>query len=377
MFRPVTVLLATMSLVATVLAHEPRPAGDERALVQVAILLDTSNSMDGLIDQARTQLWKIVNEIGKCRRDGLAPRVQVALFEYGNSSISAGESYVRMVLPLSDNLDDVSEKLFALRTNGGEEYCGAVIQSAVNGLQWSSDARVYKSIFICGNEPFTQGPVDFRTTVPGALARGIVVNTIHCGTREEGMAGQWSAGAEAGRGSFMNINQDQKIVTRVTPFDPEIEKLSRDLNETYIPFGARGEASKMRQSEQDENASANAPSGAPVERAITKSSSAYDNSGWDLVDALKEKKVALDSVPEEALPETLRGKTLAEKQAQIDAQATRRGDVQKQISELNDKRQQFLTEHAEESEKDTFDAAMLEALQSQLKEQAFEVGGNK
>ena len=34
-----------------------------KALVQVAILLDTSNSMDGLIEQAKTQLWRVVNEL--------------------------------------------------------------------------------------------------------------------------------------------------------------------------------------------------------------------------------------------------------------------------------------------------------------------------
>ncbi len=34
----------------------------EKPLVQIAILLDTSGSMSGLINQARAQLWSIVNE---------------------------------------------------------------------------------------------------------------------------------------------------------------------------------------------------------------------------------------------------------------------------------------------------------------------------
>ncbi len=38
--------------------------------VQVALLLDTSNSMDGLINQAKSQLWRIVNEFAKARKDG-------------------------------------------------------------------------------------------------------------------------------------------------------------------------------------------------------------------------------------------------------------------------------------------------------------------
>ncbi|MEK7483916.1 MAG: hypothetical protein AABZ60_06265, partial [Planctomycetota bacterium] len=34
----------------------------QKPLIQMVILLDTSGSMDGLIEQAKTQLWKIVNE---------------------------------------------------------------------------------------------------------------------------------------------------------------------------------------------------------------------------------------------------------------------------------------------------------------------------
>ena len=39
--------------------------------IQLAILLDTSNSMDGLIDQAKTQLWKIVNEMSRSKCNGM------------------------------------------------------------------------------------------------------------------------------------------------------------------------------------------------------------------------------------------------------------------------------------------------------------------
>ena len=40
-----------------------------KPFIKVALLLDTSNSMDGLIDQAKAQLWDIVNELSyaKCR----------------------------------------------------------------------------------------------------------------------------------------------------------------------------------------------------------------------------------------------------------------------------------------------------------------------
>jgi len=69
-------------------------------------------------------------------------------------------------------LDRVSEQLFALRTNGGEEYCGAVIQDAMKHLKWNTRDDVYKSIVIAGNEPFTQGPISYREAISEATRQG-------------------------------------------------------------------------------------------------------------------------------------------------------------------------------------------------------------
>ena len=52
--------------------------------IQVALLLDTSNSMDGLIDQAKSRLWNIVNTLTTLKYNGKAPQVEIALYEYGN-----------------------------------------------------------------------------------------------------------------------------------------------------------------------------------------------------------------------------------------------------------------------------------------------------
>src|SRR5687768_12616138 len=53
--------------------------------IMLALLLDTSNSMDGLIDQAKSQLWKIANELAAAKSsDGSRPNIKIALYEYGN-----------------------------------------------------------------------------------------------------------------------------------------------------------------------------------------------------------------------------------------------------------------------------------------------------
>ena len=98
-----------------------------RTAMDVALLLDTSGSMSGLINQAKAQLWNIVQEFAKAEKSGITPVFRVSVFEYGNNSLPAQEDYIRQVCGLTDDLDKVSEALFSLRTNGGSEYCGAVI----------------------------------------------------------------------------------------------------------------------------------------------------------------------------------------------------------------------------------------------------------
>ena len=69
-------------------AEDPDPVPEKDQSIMLALLLDTSNSMDGLIDQAKSQLWKIVNELAaaKCD-DGDRPNIRIALYEYGNDNL--------------------------------------------------------------------------------------------------------------------------------------------------------------------------------------------------------------------------------------------------------------------------------------------------
>ena len=81
----------------------PRGAGGG---IQVALLLDTSDSMSGLIDQARSQLWKIVTRLDNARRGDRRPRLEIALYEYGNPVQSTATSgWIRQVLPFSGDLN--------------------------------------------------------------------------------------------------------------------------------------------------------------------------------------------------------------------------------------------------------------------------------
>ncbi len=347
------------------LVTDPSPVSRKKPRVQIALLLDTSNSMDGLISQAKTQLWKIVNEFADARQDGHAPSVEVALYEYGNNGLSVRSGYIRQVLPLTTDLDTVSEKLFALRTNGGQEYCGAVISHAAKKLEWDMSPRVYKAIFIAGNEPFTQGGVRPEVACSFAAGKGVIVNTIHCGSEEEGIRGQWKTGADLASGKFMNINQDAAIVHIPCPQDDDIARLNEKLNRTYLPYGALGAANCAKQAAQDRNAVAAAPAAA-LERAKTKSTAAYQNSSWDLVDAYKDKTLDLKSLKESELPAEMKALKLEEREALVAGKTKERSEIQSQIQALCAERDTFMAGKAKEkSGGNTLDAAVITAIREQ------------
>ena len=312
-------------------------------LIQIALLLDTSGSMDGLLDQARTQLWNIVNRFSRTRKNGVAPQLQLALYVYGNVDPGANASESRQVVPFTTDLDLISEHLFSLRTSGGSEHCGEVIRDATAQLGWSQDPDAMRLIFIAGNESFTQGPVDFREAVSAARARGITVNTIHCGGFEEGVSGHWKDAAVLSDGSYMNIDQNQRVVEIAAPQDEEIAKLGTELNKTYVAYGATGRQSQARQMAQDQN-SLGLSIANMVSRSVAKSSANYSNENWDLVDAVKKKQVDVASVRDEDLPEPMRGLDADGRKAWLEAREQERAKLQERINTLNAERQKFLAE---------------------------------
>ncbi|MGQ3013821.1 MAG: hypothetical protein ACT6QS_08950 [Flavobacteriales bacterium] len=318
-----------------------RTASDRK--IQVALLLDTSNSMDGLIEQAKSRLWNIVNTLTTLKYEGKSPQIEIALYEYGNDGLESADHYIRRVVPLSTDLDLISEKLFALRTNGGSEYCGAVISKSMKDLEWSNDTRDMKLIYIAGNEPFNQGPVSYKEICKDAVKKNIYINTIYCGGKDQGITDLWQDGAVSGEGKYFNIDANRQVLYVVTPYDVRINELNIKLNGTYIGYGSLGAAKKENQMMQDENAQKVA-SANMVERTVSKGSSAYRNEDWDLVDAEKNGKLKVEDMKESELPAELKGKSAEERKKYVEAKGKEREEIQKEIAELGRKRQAYIDE---------------------------------
>jgi hypothetical protein len=344
-----------------------KPDTEKDQTIMLALLLDTSNSMDGLIDQAKSQLWKIVNELAgaKCD-DGARPNIKIALYEYGNDGLPSSEGYIRLVSPLTGDLDVISEKLFALRTNGGNEYCGYVINTSLKQLEWSTSKADLKMIFIAGNEPFTQGPIPYQTACALAKEKDVVVNSIFCGPFSEGVETSWKNGASLTNGTYMSIEQDRKTVYIPSPYDEKIDALNDQLNKTYIYYGKSGSYKKEQQELQDSNAESYGQSN-KVERAVSKSSHAYKNSTWDLVDAAKDDEKVVTQTNEEYLPKEMKGMTVEQRKVYVKEKSTERENVQKEIQVLSEKRKQYITSHSTTENETSLDATMLKAIKEKGK----------
>lgn len=334
-----------------ILGIEQPPVAQEK--IQVALLLDTSSSMDGLIDQAKSRLWNIVNTLTTLRYKGKMPEIEISLYEYGNDGLSSDNGYIRQVTPLTSDLDLLSEKLFALRTNGGSEFCGQVIQTSTNELNWDKNKNSMKLIYIAGNEPFTQGSVNYVEAISDAVKKGIYVNTIHCGDDYSGQSGMWKDGADKGNGEYFFIDHNQKVIYIPTPYDIQIDDLNTRLNRTYIYYGAEGEIYQNRQIQQDMLAESVSYENKAY-RAEAKANANYNNSNWDLIDAVNEGQANLEDLDKSTLPEKFQNMTISELENEVEKLSEERAEIQKEILDLSVKRETFIqTELAKKGEDDT------------------------
>ena len=345
-------------------AHSPLEIKKDN-IVQIALLLDTSNSMDGLINQAKSQLWDIVNEfsLAKCDNE-TRPNLQIALYQYGNDNLSADEGYIQQVLAFSSDLDEISEKLFSLTTNGGEEYCGKVLQTSLTQLPWNKNPDLLRMIFIAGNEPFDQGRYNYKTALTNAKEKDVVVNTIFCGNYELGINTNWKKGATFTGGEYMAIDHNKEVVHIKTPYDEIIIKLNSKLNTTYISYGSLGKSKIIAQEVQDGNALAMQEAVA-VKRAVSKSSRLYNNKKWDLVDAYDDAEFEISSVEEDELPNELQGKSENEIKKYVEMKKNEREEIQNEIMEYNSKRLAFIAENQKSSNSGELENAMIKAIKKQ------------
>lgn len=359
------VLLLSAILLVSGAAQAQNPAAPVKT-IDVALCLDVSGSMQGLIDSAKSKLWDIINELARIKP---APKLRVALYSYGSGSYDPNAGWIRKETELTSDLDALYQKLFALRAGGNVEYVTRVCRDAVRDLAWSDGKDALRIVFVCGNEPASQDKtISLEDAAKQAKARNILINAIFCGNPQGKDAQDWIQFADLCGGRFASIDQQKGTVAIATPMDKKLAELGVQLNSTYVAYGNAGKGKQENQALQTQNAQ-QAGLGVAAARTAAQNSSYYNCADWDLVDRCKmDAKFDVTKLTEAELPESMKKMNAQERLAHVKKMTEQRATLQKEIDELNAKRVTFINEEQKRNANPAnraFDQAIRETLRVQ------------
>lgn len=341
--------------------------------LEMVFVLDTTGSMGGLIEGAKTKIWSIVNDVMQ-RKD--RPRVKIGLVAYRDN----GDAYVTQVTALTEDLDKVYSTLMDFRAEGGGDTPENVRRALAEGVEkagWTkTNQNTAQILFLVGDAPPHDDYVqetDVLVTTAKAVRQNMIVNTIQCGNAIDTKQ-IWQTIAQRGEGKYFAIAQDGGVQAISTPYDARLAELATKLGSTYLAYGGGEGAAGQRfredsakvQAETESKVMTGAPMTAQADRAMNKAinSAAYSN---DLIQSIENETVKLEDVKDADLPESLKKMSFAERKKEVEKRLTERKAIRTEILELSKKRDEFIkTERAKSGKQDGFDAAVSSALSEQM-----------
>lgn len=354
---------------AALLLTLPLSIAQDRRPVDVVVMLDTSGSMENLLDATRARVWDVVNELGKMQP---TPELRVGLISFGTNKASEEQGHIIQHLDLTEELDEVYAELMGLTIGGGTELVGRALNEAVDAMSWSGDYDALRVVFVAGNESADQGveQADFRIAARAALDRDIIVNALYAGNREQGIVEKWHEVARSGEGNFSAIDPSIGSIQIAAPQDDLLLELNARLNTTYVPYGEKGQAGLANQIAQDSNASRLGVQSCSS-RIVAKGGALYNNASWDLVDRSLEEGFDWDALPLSELPEEMQSMTAEESAAFIESKRAAREAIQLEIQTVSAARESFVKQAIAER---IGSAGLGEAMRASIREQAMAKG---
>ena len=323
---------------------------NQKPKVDVVFVLDTTGSMEGLIQTAKEKIWSIATTMASAQQ---TPEIRIGLVAYRDRN----DAYETRVVDLSGDLDSVYATLMDFAAEGGgdtPESVNKALYDAVHNMSWSQSDSAYQVIFLVGDAPphMDYNEVRYPEIVASALNKGIVVNTIQCGEIATAIE-PWTQIASLGQGNFFQVEQAGGAVAYNTPFDEEIADLSAKLDDTRLYYGSAEEKDKMHRKvaatvKLNEGASiaSRARRGSFNASAAGRTNLLGEN---ELVDAIASGTVDLNDIEKDALPEPMAEMAPEEQLSYVAGLANERTDLQLQIQELSEDRDGYLAKKVEEA----------------------------
>jgi Mg-chelatase subunit ChlD len=342
---------------------------NERPLVEVVFVLDTTGSMGGLIQTAKDKIWSIASTMASAQP---APEIRIGLVAYRDR----GDAYVTRIVDLSRDIDSIQATLMDFEAAGGgdgPESVNQALQEAIHRISWSRDPDAYKAVFLVGDAPphlDYRDDVQYAESIAVARQKGIAVNAVQCG-EDTGTTVHWQRIAQFGGGTYVRVDQAGGAVAIATPFDHELAELSAKLDETRLHYGT---AEEKETHARKEAATDKLHAGSSVESRARRAAFNATDAGKsnllgdkDLVEDVASGRVELSAIAPAALPAPLQTLAPEEQRALIAETAERRKTLSEEIQSLAAQRDTYLKQQIAEhgGAKDSLDHRLYDAIRDQ------------
>ena len=339
--------------------------GETKPRIEVCFVLDTTGSMGGLIEGAKQKIWSIANEMISAKP---TPELKLGLIAYRDR----GDEYVVKSFQLTDDIDSIYGHLRDFKAEGGgdePESVNEALAEAIEKMPWSQDRKVLKIIFLVGDAPphldYADGP-KYPELCRIAAKKDLIINTVQCGNIAE-TTPIWKEIAKLSEGSYAAIVQSGGVAVIATPMDDELARLNKKIGATLIPYG---DAALQREVAAKQAFAESAPASAAADRLSynAKTGKAVQGRG-ELLDALANNKIKLDSIDRKDLPQEFQKLTKQEMEARIAKTRTERDSLQKEVQDLAKKRDAYIQAEnkrlAEAGKGDGFDDKVAKTIHQQ------------
>jgi Mg-chelatase subunit ChlD len=347
----------------------------QRPVVDVVFVLDTTGSMSGLIDTAKEKIWSIASTMASAQP---APDIRIGLVGYRDR----GDAYVTKVVDLNNDLDSVYATLMEFQAGGGgdtPESVNKALFDAVHNMSWSQRDQAYQVVFLVGDAPphMDYNEVQYPEIIAAANEKGIVINTIQSGDLSM-TVDPWTTIASLGNGRFFQVEQAGSGVAYTTPYDEEIADLAARLDGTRLYYGSEEDLARgQKKQAASANIAVTASVAARARRGVFNAAEggrANMLGDKELVSAVIDGEVDLEEIEPEALPAALQPMAPEEQALYIGRLADERADIQAQIRQLAQDRDEFLEKKVEEAGglEDSLDRKLYETVKEQAGKAGFE-----
>lgn len=339
-------------------------------VIEVCFVLDTTGSMGGLIDGAKKKIWSIANELAK--RENIES-IRFSLIGYRDLN----DEYVTKLHNMTEDLDLIHGKLTEFSANGGGDHPESVNQAlheAVTKVNWSSDQKSKKIIFLVGDAPphmDYEQDIKYKYSCQMAKNKSIVINTLQCGADSQ-CKNHWLSIAQHGGGKYVALPQDGGTVEVSAPQDTKIAELTVKIYNSAITYGditaqkegewKRGNSIKMAKEQTSANATKNAYQNI---NSSTGSVRAFSGSN-DLISEWSEGRVNAKNLNRSHLPDDMKKLNNEELSKEVKSRIALRNQVQQEINMLQKEREEFLKEAKKKENKGSFEKSFDKEVESIL-----------